>query len=209
LPNISEVEKWGVFELDAPGAEFRHQHRVIRIDGFEDGENKHKVRFMPDATGEWTYATSTGDSGRFQVTPPSRGNHGPVRVSNTFHFAYADGTPYIPIGTTCYAWTHQGDALETQTLETLRSAPFNKMRMCIFPKHYAYNNNEPEFHPFVGAAFNPLFFQHLEQRIQQLGQLGIEADLILFHPYDRWGYSKMSREADDRYLSYIIARCAA
>jgi hypothetical protein len=164
---------------------------------------------MPDTPGEWTYTTSAGESGRFQVTPPSRGNHGPVHVSNTFHFAYADGTPYIPIGTTCYAWTHQGDALETQTLATLRSAPFNKLRMCIFPKHYAYNDNEPELYPFVGAQFNPLFFQHLEQRIQQLCQLGIEADLILFHPYDRWGYSKMSREADDRYLRYVVARFAA
>jgi hypothetical protein len=209
LPGISEIEQWCVFELAAPSAEFRHEHRVIHIDGFEDGDGIHKLRFMPDTPGEWTYTTSAGESGRFQVTPPSRGNHGPVHVSNTFHFAYADGTPYIPIGTTCYAWTHQGDALETQTLATLRSAPFNKLRMCIFPKHYAYNDNEPELYPFVGAQFNPLFFQHLEQRIQQLCQLGIEADLILFHPYDRWGYSKMSREADDRYLRYVVARFAA
>ncbi|HEY2384407.1 MAG TPA: DUF5060 domain-containing protein, partial [Terriglobia bacterium] len=139
MSSISEVEQWGVFELAAPSAEFRHQHRTIPIDGFEDGSGTHKVRFMPDAPGEWTYTSSTGESGRFEVTPPSAGNHGPVRASNTFHFAYADGTPYNPIGTTCYAWTHQGEALETQTLATLRSAPFNKMRMCIFPKHYAYN----------------------------------------------------------------------
>ncbi len=164
---------------------------------------------MPDAVGEWTYTTSTGDSGRFQVTPPSPGNHGPVRVSNTFHFTYADGTPYIPIGTTCYAWTHQGDALENQTLATLRSAPFNKMRMCIFPKSYVYNENEPEFYPFVDTQFNPPFFEHLETRIQQLCELGIEADLILFHPYDRWGYSKMPREMDERYLRYVVARFAA
>jgi len=164
---------------------------------------------MPDTQGEWTYLASTGESGVFHVTPPSPTNHGPVRVSNTFHFSYADGTPYVPIGTTCYAWTHQGDALETQTLATLRSAPFNKMRMCIFPKSYVYNENEPQFHPFLGTHFNPAFFEHLEQRIQQLGALGIEADLILFHPYDRWGYSKMPREADERYLRYAIARFAA
>ena len=43
-------------------------------------------------------------------------------------------------------------------------------------------------------------------------QVGIaidEADLILFHPYDRWGYSNMPAEADDRYLRYIVARLAA
>jgi hypothetical protein len=39
--------------------------------------------------------------------------------------------------------------------------------------------------------------------------LGIEADLILWHPYDRWGFSRMTKEEDDLYLSYVIARFAA
>lgn len=52
------------------------------------------------------------DRGVFTVTPAKPGNHGPVRVKNTFHFAYADGTPYRPIGTTCYSWTHRPEAME-------------------------------------------------------------------------------------------------
>ena len=39
--------------------------------------------------------------------------------------------------------------------------------------------------------------------------LNIEADIIVFHPYDRWGFSKMPKEADDRYLEYITARFSA
>ena len=39
--------------------------------------------------------------------------------------------------------------------------------------------------------------------------LGIEADIILFHPYDRWGFSAMPAEVDDRYLRYLVARLAA
>ena len=39
--------------------------------------------------------------------------------------------------------------------------------------------------------------------------LGIEADLILFHPYDHWGYALMPPEVDDRYLRYVVARLAA
>ncbi len=39
--------------------------------------------------------------------------------------------------------------------------------------------------------------------------MGIEADLILFHPYDRWGYSKMPAEADELYLRYVLARMSA
>jgi hypothetical protein len=34
--------------------------------------------------------------------------------------------------------------------------------------------------------------------------LGIEADIILFHPYDRWGYAAMAPGEDDRYLRYVM-----
>ncbi len=88
-----------------------------------------------------------------------------------------------------------------------------------FPKNYAYNKNEPVYYPFEGTPpnkwdferFNPKFFQHLEKRVGQLRDLGIEADLILFHPYDKghWGFDRMGPAADDRYLRYIVARLAA
>jgi hypothetical protein len=195
----------------------------VDVEGFYDGDGVYRIRFMPDEIGEWTYSTFSnvaglrGRTGGFTCTAPSAGNHGPVRVRYATHFAYEDGTPYVPVGTTSYAWIHQGDRLEEQTLATLRSAPFNKMRMCVFPKSYVYNQNEPVYYPFERNAagesdftrFNPRFFQHLERRVRDLLALGIEADLILFHPYDRWGYSKMPAEADDRYLRYIVARLAA
>jgi hypothetical protein len=91
------------------------------------------------------------------------------------------------------------------------------MRMCVFPKSYAYNANEPVYYPFARdaagkqdyARFNPAFFRHLEKRIADLQTLGIEADLILFHPYDRWGYNNLPAEVNDRYLRYTVARLAA
>ena len=208
--NRTSVSRWSIFELSGvPSAKFQHAGRTFSITGFEDGKNTWRLRFSPDAEGEWTYTTSTGQSGGFQCVAPEPGNHGPVQVHDTYHFRYADGTPYYPFGTTCYGWAHQGDALESQTLETLRTAPFNKLRMCIFPKWYAFNHVEPQFYPFEGSNLNPAFFQHLERRIVQLGQMGIEADLILFHPYDHWGYAAMPAEMDDRYLRYVIARFGA
>jgi hypothetical protein len=39
--------------------------------------------------------------------------------------------------------------------------------------------------------------------------MGIQADLILFHPYDRWGYASMPTQDDDHYLRYLLARLAA
>ncbi len=229
------IEQWGQFELALTGSQagnpfldvtfgatFRYQHREVKVAGFYDGDGIYRVRFMPDVSGDWHYTTYSSlpeldaNTGAFRCTPPSADNHGPVRVKG-YHFAYADGTPYWQVGTTCYAWTHQGDALEQQTLATLQTAPFNKMRMCVFPKHYRYNQNEPEYDPFEKlddgswdfTRFNPAYFQHFEQRVANLMALGIEADLILFHPYDRWGFSKMEAEVDDRYLRYIVARLAS
>jgi len=232
----NEVECWGIFEITLKGpnygnpfidvklkAEFRHNDVVFEPEGFYDGEGLYRIRFMPNALGLWTYITKSnhneldGITGQFNCTLPSKRNHGPVRVWDTYHFAYEDGTPYFPVGTTCYAWIHQGKDLERQTLKTLRKAAFNKMRFCVFPKHYIFNQNEPMYYPFNGSLskgwdfshFNPRFWRHLEHRVGDLLKLGVEADLILFHPYDRWGFSCMDAASDERYLRYAIARLAA
>jgi hypothetical protein len=205
------------------GARFEHDGRAMEAGGFYDGGGIYRIRFMPDAEGLWRYLTTSncaeldGHEGHFVVGPARPGIHGPVRVWNTFHFRYADGTPYVQMGTTCYAWTHQGTDLEAQTLETLASAPFNKLRMCVFPKHYRFNHNEPEHYPFERlpdggwdfARFNPAFFHHFEHLVDSLRALGIEADIILLHPYDRWGFADMGEEADLRYLRHVVARLAS
>ena len=237
-----EVEQWGVFEMELHGpaegnpfvdvslsAEFslpeQPDARRISVTGFYDGDGMYRLRFMPDRQGVWQYTTRSnrtqldGQRGSFKATAPAESNHGPVRVANTYHFAYADGTPFFPFGTTCYAWIHQNSDLQQQTLRTLKASPFNKVRMCVFPKWYDHNRKEPALYPFEGTApnqwdftrFNPAFFRHLEESVQALGRLGIEADVILFHPYDRghWGFDQMPREADDRYLRYVVARLSA
>lgn len=230
------VEQWGIFELMLTGsadgnpfldvqlsAQFTSGQHEFTLDGFYDGNGVYRIRFMPNSQGTWAYTTHSnrpelnGKTGEFTCIPASTGNHGPVHVSNTFHFSYADGTPYYPFGTTCYAWTHQPPMLEEQTLQTLQTAGFNKMRMCVFPKHYPFNHNEPIYYPFERNAagehdftrFNPEFFQHFEKRVGQLCDMGIEADIIIFHPYDNWGYATMDEETDYRYLRYLIARLAA
>ena len=231
------VEKWSVFEVELHGPQHGNPFTDVTLEaeficngeklhktlGFYDGDGIYRIRFMPDTEGSWTFQTIsnarslTGIEGKFTCVSPSKENHGPVRVKNTYHFSYEDGTPYIPVGTTCYAWIHQEEKLIQQTLETLQASPFNKIRMCVFPKSYQFNSNEPLYYPFEGSLeegfdftrFNPKFFQHLEQRIADLGNLGIEADLILYHAYDRWGFAEMKKAEDDRYLRYLTARLSA
>ncbi len=229
------VERWGLFEVTLAGpaegnpfvdvqlsARFTQGDRSVAVDGFYDGEGVYKVRFSPETTGEWRYVTASnrpaldGKSGAFTAVPPTGNNRGPVRVHNTFHFAYADGTPYRQIGTTSYSWIHRGDELEERTLRTLASSPFNKIRMCVFPQNRAAETIQ--HYPFEGpmprgwdpTRFNPAFFRHLEQRVGQLREIGVEADLILFHPYgDTWNFSAMDAASDDRYVRYLVARLSA
>jgi outer membrane protein assembly factor BamB len=230
------IERWGVIEVTLPGptsgnpyqdvqwsATFSQGDQHMTVPGFWDGGDTYRVRFSPPATGEWRYETRSatpelsGKTGTFTATAATGNNHGPVVVFDKFYLRYADGTPYHQWGTTCYAWVHQTRELQEQTLKTLAASPFNKIRFCVFPKHYDYNKNEPELFAFQKGAdgqfdFNrpdPVFWQHFEQRILDLQKLGIEADLILWHPYDRWGFSEMSDAEDDRYLRYCIARLSA
>ena len=230
------VERWGIFELGLKGpadgnpfqevtlaARFQQGDRAIEAKGFYDGGGMYRVRFSPDTPGPWSYATHSnreeldGRSGTFLCTDPKPGNRGPVQVFETYYLRYADGTPYHQFGTTCYAWVHQTCELQEQTLKTLAASPFNKIRFCVFPKSYVYNKNEPEFFAFQKDADgkfdfsrpDPAFWQHFERRILDLQKLGIEADLILWHPYDRWGFADMSDAEDDRYLRYCMARLSA
>ena len=234
----AQIEQYCVFEVaqqtEVTGnpfvdvsltGQFTQGDVTVKVYGFYDGGGTFRLRFMPHLIGEWQYVTQSnlveldGLYGTFVCIEASTGNHGPVQVTDTHHFDYADGTRHLSFGTTCYAWIHQPEARQLQTLETLRESPFNKLRMCIFPKYYEYNRDDPARFPFERAEdetwdlerFNPEFFQHLERRISELRDMGIEADIILFHPYDngRWGFDQIGAEADDHYLRYIVSRLAA
>lgn len=239
VPSLSyaqkNVEQWKLFEAEleykSTGNPFTdvnleglfiNRKDSIKVNGFYDGNDIFRVRFMPTKTGKWTYTIKSNvkalkSKGYVICTAATKDNHGIVKVSDKTHLSYADGTPYYPFGTTAYAWVHQSKELIDQTLITLADKNFNKIRMCVFPKSYDWNHNAPLLYPYEGTAdtawdytrFNPAFFQNIEKQIVALDALGIEADLILFHPYDRWNFSKMDRENDERYLKYVIARFSA
>lgn len=248
------VEKWGVFEAEMPGKSegnpftdytvrgtFKSKNETKTVDGFYDGNGTYRIRFMPSFEEAYTFCIKGSFSeetfeGSFTATAPSENNHGPVRVSHRYHLAYEDGKPYYSIGTTCYVWELQKEELQKKTLETLAESAFNKIRFCIFPKHYDYNLGEPISYPYEGTPmdssvlttenfmdyvgcpegnnfdykrFNVKHFQHIDKCIQKLMDMGIQADLIVMHPYDRWGFSEMSAECDDLYWKYLIARTSA
>ncbi len=233
----AQVEQWGVEEVSVQSQEhydnpfedvqlrarFTSGGQTIQVSGFYDGNQTWRVRFMPEKLGKWTFTTVSNDphlkdqSGSFVVVKPSPQNHGPVRVAKTFHFSYADQTPYFLLGTTLYNWLNRDEELQTQTLQTLSKNPFTKVRFGLFPKWYEFNRVEPAAYPYVENGpqkfdlerFNPEFFQHVEKRLEDLQRLGIEADIILFHPYDHLGFATMDAAHDDAYIQYVAARFSA
>ena len=230
---MTEIAQYGVFErrftaqAEKP---FTQSFRAVftgpdgkktKVRGFYDGEDQYVLRFMPEKPGEYRFRTESscpalhGQSGTFRCLPSGR--HGRV-VPSGLYLEHADGTRHFSAGTTCYAWIYQPEHVREETLRELANGWFNKLRMCVFPKRYLYNEEEPELYPFEGTPGhfdydrpNVKLFQRLDAMVERLGAMGIQADIILFHPYDdeRWGFSDMSAEQDRRYIRYVTARLAA
>ena len=199
-------------------AVFRKGEEVWTVKGFYAGNGEYRVRFLPEEAGIYQAEVSGLVSDRREITvePAREGRHGPVRAKG-IHLYHADGTPWVGLGTTIYAMLHQDEALIDQTVETLKNAPFTKVRLCLFPKHYNYNHNDPAYYAFRktdGGEWDPdhpdfAFWDAFEKRLGELDALGIQADLILFHPYDRWGFSSMTQTQNLTYLDYLLRRFAA
>lgn len=245
------MKKWDVYEVACKGktegnpftdyeiyGEFVSAGEQKKVTGFYDGDGVYRVRFMPSTVGTYTYKVYGSFSEEiyedaFEVEDAA--SHGKICVDG-MGFRYEDGTPYYSVGTTCYAWVGQPLETQKQTLESLKNSAFNKMRFCIFPKHYDYNYRDPIMFPYEGtpvddsqigkftyndykpdhpdnhwdfARFNTDYFKMIDEDVRALMELGIEADIILFHPYDRWGFSIMPDWANDLYLKYMAARYSA
>ncbi len=223
---LPAMQQYETFELRLAGgpsgsdvrATFDLDGRRTETKGFRAGDGAWVVRYLPLAAGTCHYAVSGAveAEGTVACAAAAPGRHGPVRAVGT-HFAYDDGTLFRPFGTTVYALIHQDEALIDRTLATLAAAPFNKVRMCVFPKSFVYNANEPPFFAFArdaGGAFDfdrpdPMFWDALERRIRQLDALGFECDLILFHPYDRWGFAHMTQDQALAYVDHLTRRLSA
>lgn len=233
---FTDVELTATFTHEATG-------ETLTVDGFYDGDDTYRLRFMPMKEGKWTYTTHSNadkmdaQTGSILCTSAKAGCHGMMKVGDDQDFLYGDGTKYYPVGTTAYAWTYASPQRQEQTYKSLEESGFNKLRFVIFPNNSI--NESPSCYPFKLVSnsenqtkvvegdevnskasqekvdyvwdytrFDPKFFQHLEQCVERLGNIGVEADIILFSPYDggRWGFDRMTMDTNLRYLKYVVAR---
>ena len=151
-----ENKKYNPAEVNAI---FYYGDTEKQVKGFYAGNGEYKVRLLPSMTGlyKWKIEGAVSGEGEDLCEKANNGMHGLVKPDGA-HFIYEDGTRYIPVGTTVYAMLHQEKALREQTMRTLENSPFNKIRFCVFPKHFDYNSNEPELY---------LFSLRTESRIRQ------------------------------------------
>lgn len=213
------------FKIDVEVKVQSPDEKITYIHGFYNGNNRFTFRYMPELLGEYTYITRSkvlslnNVQGVFNFIPARKNNHGKVIVKDKYWFEHLDGTNYFEAGTTCYAWIHQSEDMQNKTIKTLSKRYFNKIRMCIFRKWYEFNHQQPLRYPFVGniddgfdyESFNIDFFNHLDECITKLAELDIQADIILFHPYDydKWNFNGLSLEQDKHYLKYVFARLSS
>lgn len=195
------------------------------VDGFYDGDQTWRLRFAPGEEGEWTYllrgeGVDILQRGKLRCTA-ARG-HGFIQAhpENPYAFARADGTPFFPMGDTCYGLFDDSPVtpgLRAQYIATRRAQRFNFVRMTTGHSEARAATNSA-FWAWGGTAqkpdldrLNPVFFQAFDQLMRQLRESGMNVELILLNFYrGPFTDTKAWTPARERlWLRYVVSRYAA
>jgi len=199
--------------------------KKILADGFYDGGTTWRLRFAPNEEGEWSYVlrgegVEIRQDGKLRCTA-ARG-HGFLRIDpkNPYAFAYSDGTPFFPMGDTCYGLFDDSPItpeLRAEYLKTRYAQRFNFVRLTVGhsparaasdPIYWAWGVtlSKPDL-----DRFNPAFFHAFDDLIRRMRAVGMNAELILLNFY-RPPYTDITAWTPARerlWLRYLIARYSA
>jgi hypothetical protein len=198
-----------------PAAGMRHE-----ISGFWDGGTTWKVRFAPPTPGAWSYKSASADprldgiSGTIQCSAWSESDKQANPVRRGFihvakagprpgrHFAYADGTPFLWIADTWWAWHKKGILFSSfQKLADDRAAKGFTIGQIFFAGNYSLLD-ETQDHPDLEQI------RKVEQFIAYANGKGIT---VWIHPW--WSgkgmNEKIGPEKIRRWWRYTIQRLGA
>ena len=170
----------------------------VLVDGFWDGENDWKIRFMPDMAGEWTFNITCSDEsnlglhnleGRFLCTAPDGdtklSKNGPIRVSRSrTHFMHDNERPFFwmadtawngPLKSNEFDWSHY--------LENRKRQGFTAIQWVATPWKGAPKGNAEGQMPFLDKAkkrINPEYFRRLDKRVEAINRAGLISVPVLF-----------------------------
>jgi len=158
----------------------------------------------------------------FRPAPTGGAPQGFIRLhpDNPYAFAHSDGTPFFPMGDTCYGLYSDSPitpALRTQYLRTRRSQRFNFVRMGIIhsPTH---GQTDPNYWPWGGTParpdldrLNPRFFRGLDAVLTEMQAVGMNAELLVLNYYmpPFTDVKAWTPQRERLWLRYIMARYAA
>jgi hypothetical protein len=195
------------------------------IDGFYDGDDTWRLRFAPGEEGEWSYllrgeGIEILQRGKLRCTA-ARG-HGFLRIhpENPYAFAHADGTPFFPMGDTCYGLFDDSPItpeLRAEYLTTRRAQYFNFVRMTVGHSEARAATNST-YWAWGGTAqkpdldrFNPAFFRGFDALMEQLRTNGMNVELIVLNFYRRpfTDTNNWTAARERQWLRYLLARYSA
>jgi hypothetical protein len=208
-----------VGEFISPGG------RTNVVDGFFDGDDNWKLRFAPEEEGTWTYllrgeGVELLQRGSFRCTPPRGNGFIGIHPQNSYAFAHRDGTPFFPMGDTCYGLfddTPITPALRAEYIKTRRQQGFNFVRLTVGHSEPRASTNAA-YWAWGGSLrrpdldrFNPEFFRNFDALMRQLREAGMNVELILLNfyrrPYTDTNLWTASRER--QWLRHVLARYSA
>ena len=192
------------------------------LDGFYDGDETWRLRFAPNEEGEWSYllrGEGVAILQRGKIRCSQARGHGFIRVhpENPYAFAYADGTPFFPMGDTCYGLYDDSPitpALRGEYIKARRAQHFNFVRMSVGHSEARAATNAA-YWAWGGTAqkpdldrLNPIFFRGLDELFGDLRDRGMNVELILLSFYRRpfvdtnvWTASR-----ERLWLRYVLSR---
>ena len=162
--------------------------RTTRAPAFWDGGKTWRVRFAPDAVGEWRYEWSSGGGGRFECVPYEGSNpfyrHGPIRTDrHAAHLVHADGTPWFFLADTVWNGPMLASRDEWQRYVSTRAGQRFTAAQFVSTQWRTATDGGPHGPAYEGGArlerVNPTFFQNLDRQLETLVDGGIAGVPVL------------------------------
>lgn len=198
-----------------------------RVDGFWDGGETFRVRFMPTATGTWKFLSRSeprvagldGVTGSFECTPAEAespfSRHGRVEVSeNGRHFQHTDGTPFFWLVDTAWngALKSKPEDWERYLDDRVRKK-FTGIQFVTTQWRTAYTDADGQvaYRGSKRIEVNPKFYQRLDERVDAVNAKGLLAVPVLLWTLGERSYSpgQLPESEAIRLARYQIARYGA
>ncbi len=219
---IYDVQRFEVTFISPSG-------RIRKVNGFWDGGDLWKVRFIPDEIGGWKWRTICSDNanaglheqtGNFECIENDSvldlyKKGGIKHLPGRYFLTYGDGTPFF--WQSCTAWN--GALLSTRSdwdyyLENRRALHYNAIQFVTTQWRGGAGNAEGEV-AFTGSGrieVNPEFFKKLDKKVDRINEQGLVAVPVILWalPFGSGrelspGYHLPVDEAV-KLSSYIVAR---